>query len=331
MTTPDTRAITLADLPLLRKLSERGTILDSEVGLTRDARGSSAALISNILFPRGTYTFVSRANHQQVLGQFRYRPDDLYARIVYLASSIAEGHDDTLWLNILDAMTREAGRHGAHSLIAEVDAQSPLFETLRVARFATYTRQTIWAHDPVALSSGDVELPLTEETTDDQMAILALLSKVVPSMLMPVTIPTSEMQGWVYRVENRVMAYVAIAEGNQGVCIIPYIHPDVMNVAANILVSAIAHASRASKVPVYVCVRSYQCWLDDVLADLDFEAWAEQAIMVKHIAACNRQPQTSKVRLPTVLEMAQGATPFTWSVILHNDHEDQHKYIWNDG
>jgi hypothetical protein len=118
MAAPDTRAITLVDIPLLRRLSSSSVILDSELSLTRDARGAKSALLSAILFPRGVYTLVARSETQPVIGQFRYRPEDLNAHIVYLAPGMEEtGDDDTVWLHILDAMAREAGKHGAHALV----------------------------------------------------------------------------------------------------------------------------------------------------------------------------------------------------------------------
>ena len=36
--------------------------------------------------------------------------------------------------------------------------------------------------------------------------------------------------------------------------------------------------------PVYVCVRSYQAWLETVLEDLGAEAGTRQAVMVRRLA-----------------------------------------------
>lgn len=338
MTIPDTRAFSLVDLPLLRRLSEHGAVLDCEVGLTRDARGPSTALLSGILFPRGLYTLVTRTNDQQVVGQFRYKSEDLTAHIIYLASNIAvdSNRPDTAWLHILDAMTREAGKHGAHSLVAEVDSDSPLFETMRHARFASYTRQTIWRHDPVQVLEDDMRIAMRPENATDQLAITALMYSTVPTMLQQVTQPTSEMHGLVYYNEasERMGAYIAYTEGNHGVYLIPYIHPDEMENATDIIISAIGTIGRASKVPVYVCIRSHQCWLDTMMMELKFEAWAEQAIMVKHIAASTRHHSFSKPSLQHMMDLAQIAAPLTCSFVLVDsrlENEDATRIIWNDG
>src|SRR5262245_49066693 len=178
---PDTRAITLVDIPLLRRLTGSSVILDSETGLTRDARGAASALLSGIVFPRGVYTLVARSETQQVIGQFRYRQDDVNAHIVYLAPGLEEDGEDTVWLHILDAMAREAGKYGAHSLVAEVEPETKLFETLRSARFATYARQTIWRHEPVKLDRDNQSLLIKPESSHDQIGIMSLICSTIPT------------------------------------------------------------------------------------------------------------------------------------------------------
>lgn len=320
MTTPETRAITLADIPLVWRLSESGTILDSEFSLTRDARGPSSALLSGILFSRGIYTLVARAGRQQVVGQFRYRPEDYSAHVVYLAPALPENVDNTAYLHILDAMAREAGKHGAHTLVAEVETRSNLFETLRTARFATYARQTIWRHEPQPRQHA-AHLHLTEETNGDQIGIMSLLCNTTPTMLQQVTAPPSDMRGLVYRKHHQIDAYIAISEGRQGIYLIPYIHPDVMDEADQILHAAIAHIEHSTRIPLYVCVRSYQAWLDRPLETLGFEAWAEQVMMVKHIAAGIRHTQFSRLRVQGQLETVHKVVPPTWSTALQEDED----------
>lgn len=322
MTVPDTRAITLVDIPLIRRLSETGTVLDSERRLTRDARGAHSALLSTIVFPRGVYTLVARSDTHQVVGQFRYRPDDLSAHIVYIAPTLEDGGEDTVWLHILDAMAREAGRHGAHSLVAEVEPTSRLYETMRQAHFATYARQTIWHHDPVRLSPHKSHIQLSEETGHDQIGILSLLNSTIPTILHQVAIPSGDIRGLVYRKNGQVEAFIAVSEGDQGIYLLPYIHPDVSREAADIIEAAVAQSNRAHKVPIYVCVRSYQCWLDGVMEEMNFEAWVEQAVMVKHIAAGIRHPSFARPRVRGNLESAQRIPP-VWSFSLHDDEEDQ--------
>lgn len=313
MDAPDTRAITLVDLPLIRRLSGSGTVLDSQRGLTRDARGAHSALLSSILFPRGLYTLVAKSDSQRVVGQFRYHPEEPCAHIVYLAPSVVEGGEDTIWLHILDAMSREAGKHGAQALIAEVEPSSPLFETLRTARFVPYARQMIWRHDPVQIDPAEYELTLHEATPDDAVSIGALMNCVVPRMVQQYAAPHGDMRGFVYEDDGRLLAYLALSEGENGVYIIPFIHADAHAIASDLLALAVAQASRAPRVPVYVSVRSYQEWLSTTLERIHFEPWIEQAIMVKSIAAGIRHPGFRRLNLKSG-EVAKPAVPNLWSL-----------------
>jgi hypothetical protein len=309
MSTTESRAITLTDLPLLRRLSGRGIVLDAETSATQDTHGVPASHLSSLLFNRGIYTYLARGDHFEAVGQFRYKADDVNAHILALAPGLDEVPEQA-WLVLLDRMAREAGKLGAHSLIAEVDARHRLFETFRQARFACYVRQTIWRHDPVNARS---LVPLAEETGNDQIGIMSLICHTVPTLQQAVAAPGSESQGLVYRANHQVEAYFALSEGRSGVYIVPYIHPDVQPYAADILESAVARASAASRLPVYVCVRSYQAWMDTTLHRLSFIPVVEQAVMVRQIAAGVRHIAFTRGRLNGKLEPAHRVTPPYWS------------------
>lgn len=320
MDAPDTRAITIVDLPLVRRLSNRGTVLDSELGLTRDARGANSALLSTILFPRGLYTLVAKSDQKQVVGQFRYNPDDACAHIVYVAPSAKDDEDDTIVLHILDAMTQEAGKHGAQALLAEVEPNSHLFETFREARFATYTRQVIWRHEPMTIKRENCAITLEDAADVHQLAISVLMTNIVPRMLQQFATPHSDLRGLVYRENERLLAYIAYSEGDNGIYILPFIHADAVQHASELVKTTIAHISRARRVPIYICVRSYQEWLSHSIKDIGFEPWIEQAVMVKHIAAGIRHPGFRRVSLGHS-EVAKPAVPALCSIPVSDDED----------
>lgn len=316
----DTRTVSLVDLPLVRRLSDNGVMLHSEIGLTQDARGQNTALLSRMLFQRGLYTLVARSDERLVLGQFRYDADDLNAHMVYLAPRLEAHHDNTVWLNILDAMATEAGKHGAHALIAEVEPDSYLFQTMRNAGYSVYMRQYIWRHNPVELESS---LVLTEETANDQMNILSLVNSTIPHFLQQVAAPSGDGTGYIYRENGRMEAYIAVSEGKQGLYLMPYIDANVLEKASDILTAAISQISRSRKVPIYVAVRSYQDWLATALERLDFEYWLEQAVMVKHLAARVHQKGFKPLSLQQAVEGARRICPPTRSIIVKQQLEEQ--------
>jgi hypothetical protein len=277
--------VSLVDLPLLRRLNEKSVILDSEIIFTRDSADMVSTFVSSVILPqRGLYTLVTRCGSQQIIGQFRLRADDMHAHVIYMAPGHHDG-DDTAYLHMLDAMAREAGRMGAHALLAEVNERSPLFETLRTTGFAVYTRQAVWSRYPATarFETGDVRLK--EENEHDLAGVNALIGSTVPSLVHQFALPPADMPRLVYRRGERVEGYLAYAEGRSGIYVIPFLHPDVMSTAPAIVEAAIGMIPRSERVPVFVCVRRYQDWIENALADLQFEPHTHQALMVKHLTA----------------------------------------------
>jgi hypothetical protein len=286
--TTQTRSVLLVDLPLVWRLVDNGMILHSEYAYTRALSPQNVALSSLILPQRGLYTLLSRSDKHQVVGQFRMKADDQLAQIITIAPEMEDAEqDNTVWLHILDAMTQAAGKRGAHMLTAEIDESSPMFTTLRKSGFAVYARQEIWRRLPgTPMPESIVPTTLTKETDDDAMDIQLLYSNIVPRLVQPIAVPSGDSEGLVYRQNDRVMGYIAVSEAKHGIYLMPFLHPDILfGEASAIIAGAIAQASRADRLPVYVCVRRYQDWLEDGLATLGFDPISEQAVMVRHIAA----------------------------------------------
>ena len=305
----ETRAVSLVDIPLIQRLSDKATALDSELEYTRDIHGPSGAVISSVLLPqRGLHTFVARANRQQVIGQLRLREDSPNAQITYIAPAPQVDMDDTAWLHILDTMTREAGRNQIHALIAEVEESSYLFETLRTAGFAVYARQQIWRRQPGAYPTRAPSVQLVPYDEVDPHSVQLLLSHIVPPLVAQISIPPVEKSAsWVYPIKNRVEAYIYVSEGKYGTYMIPYINPEILEDAAAILESAIARIHSTHRLPVYLCLRRHQEWLKSTLEDIFFEPGPRQAVMVKHTTARVRQTSFAKVRhgLRAITSIAQ--------------------------
>ena len=291
----ETHALKLIDLPLMLRLKQKAIVLDSELGLTGDARGQSSALLSSIVFPRGLHTLLGQVDDKNAAAQFRYHAGDANAHIVYLAPALAEDEDDTIWLHMLDAMAEQAGKNGAGALVAEVELSHRLFETMRRAGYAVYSRQVIWRHEPVTRALSAAQLPITPESEADEMGIAALLACTIPGILQTVMGPSGDMGGLVYRKAGRVEAYIAWSEGKHGVYLMPYLHPEMLEEAPDIVAGCLARIERCRKLPVYVSVRGYQGWLENAMLDLGFTPWLEQAVMVKHLTAGVRQTSFAQV------------------------------------
>jgi hypothetical protein len=289
----DTHAVTLVDLPMVRRLIEKSTLLDCELHATHMSPEAYHGVISSLLMlqQRGLYTFISRSERQQAVGQFRYKADDALAHIVYVAPELDVYTDDTAWLNVLDMMAREAGRVGAQALVGEIEEQEPLFETMRAAGYAVYARQELWRRDALNYPSYHRPLKLTRATEEDSGRLSGLFMSTVPRLVQQYALPDLEMPHLIYEVDDQIVASVAYSEGRHGIYMVPYIRAEYFSDAAAIVESALRAMPRAGKLPVYLCVRRYQDWLSGALEGLHFTLQSQQAVMVKHIAAWVRQPR----------------------------------------
>jgi hypothetical protein len=315
----DVHPAKLVDLPAVRRMADKGTILDSELCYTRSIADSRSAFISSILLPqRGLFTLVGRMEDAVISGQVRIKYADHLAQIVYIAPGLQPEHSDTAWLALLDAMAAEVGRRGALMLTAEIDEVSPLFPTMRQAGFAVYARQEIFRR-AAGTPTQTGRLPIlggviADETDDDAMDIQLLYSNIVPRLVQPIAVPSPESTGMVYRRGGRVQAYIAISQGRQGIYLMPFMHPDVIGrEATGIIEAVLGRIERTDRWPVYVCVRRYQDWLGDMLKTCGFESWTQQAVMVRHIAAGIRQPAFSLPAAAQVAMKPSVSSPFQHS------------------
>lgn len=322
----DTHMMKLLDLPLMLRLKQNAIVLHSELGLTEDARGQNSALLSSIVFPRGLHTLLGHVDDKNVVGQFRHRSGESNAHIVYLAPTLEEDEADTIWLHMLDAMAEHAGANGAQTLLAEVELSHRLFETMRRAGYAVYSRQVIWRRAPLSHGFWSTDLTITPEGDDDQLGIAALLGFTIPRIMQTVMGPSTDMAGLVYRKDGRVEAYLAYSEGKHGVFLMPYVHPEALREAADVVAAALLKIGRCRKLPIYVCVRGYQGWLENAMLDLGFSPWLEQAVMVKHLTAGVRQASFEQVSLSAPGGQRPAATVQMAPTVDHSDRVQHGPY-----
>jgi hypothetical protein len=82
--------------------------------------------------------------------------------------------------------------------------------------------------------------------------------------------------------------------GMYGIVLTPLIHPEEHNVSAKIHALIESLPDRRGR-NVYLNVRSYQTWLEPVLADLGAKPSARQAVMVKHLTKLVKEGSTARV------------------------------------
>jgi hypothetical protein len=177
-------------------------------------------------------------------------------------------------------LVAQAGEWGAFHLLAELNEDSPAFRTLRQSGFAMYAWQRVWKL-PASGHSEKKEI-WRQAVETDWPAVQSLYGQIVPALLHPVEVLPKQVMGMVCS-EGSLQAYVAVNSGPKGVWIQPIVPPDSDCVSEQL--AGLTHALPAWRDRhIYVCVRSYQAWLESVLEDLGAQAGPRQAVMVRRLA-----------------------------------------------
>jgi hypothetical protein len=301
------------DLPALQRNRKNSVYLHSLVRLTRGVQLLSGAIISSFASSSGIFTSVSLNNgdtKDPLIGQITHPSGSQLAHLSFLTPNGALASDGLSGL--LEHLSDQVTERGAFRVLADVDEQTSAYSALRMHCFAIYARQRIWRLSaPASNETGS----MAWQTVNDQdlIPVKSLYANLVPGLVQQVEpFPEERLQGLVYRQGTDVLAFVELAYGPVGIWAQPFVHPDAENVATELLVLLRNLPDRRSR-PVYLCVRSYQSWLESVVEEIGGEPSPRQAVMVKHLAAPQKATRTFAV--PAL----EGGQPEVTTPIVHTD------------
>jgi hypothetical protein len=292
------RAFTIADYNLLRELSRQIIYLNNQFLLTRGSGASTrGAYLSAVSAFTGIHTFTCNPanNHQSVIAQVYFDGDSPLAHCLFLAPSTAL--ESRAMPEILDGITKQIGLRGAHSLIAEVEEVHPAFKALRQSGFSIYARQRVWkltsAPEPAEEKIG--WRPVLER---DQFGIHLLRKSLVPGQVQQIEIEHSQLSdGYVLRQDGEIVAYAEVQRGSHGIWVQPFVHLDAEPFERALAELIVRLRPRNSR-PVYVCLRSYQDWLQSALEDLGAQAGPRQVVMARRTSVLLPVEESRRVPLP---------------------------------
>ncbi len=299
------------DIQTLYRFRHQSVFLDSALVLTRGPMLVSGALLSYLAPSAGIFTATRKRTSRAespIIGQTIQMPGSQFAHLTFLTPEKAL--NDVPLGSLLDYLAVQAGERGAFRLLADVDEGNPGYEALRRASFAIYARQRVWqmTGQPAGEGAQDGWRVATDR---DSIGIRSLYSNLVPGLVQQVEpISPSNPRGLVYYEEDNLLAYVELKYGHKGVWAQPFIHPDAEEVTSW-LVGLLKNLPYRHSRPVYLCIRSYQSWLENALEDLGAEAGPRQAVMVKHLAV----PQ--KAFRSFALPALEGGQPEVTAPIAH--------------
>ena len=298
------------DLPALHRYRKKSVYLHSSLRLTRGVRLLSGAILSSFASPTGTFTSVSLNNgdtEDELIGQITHPSGSQLAYLTFLTPDRALGSDGLSGL--LEQLSVHVTERGAFRVLADVDEQTNAYSALRMHRFAIYARQRIWRLS-VPASNEIGSMSWQTVNGQDLIPVQSLYTNLVPGLVQQVEpFPEERLQGLVYRQGTEVLAFVELAYGPLGIWAQPFVHPDV-EIVANELFELLRNLPDRRSRPIYLCVRSYQSWLESVVEEIGAKPSSRQAVMVKHLAA----PQKA-VRSFTVPALEGGQAEVTTPIV----------------
>ncbi len=274
-------------LPALYRFRNQCLFLDSTRLLTQGPRLLPlVALFAQLGSATGTFTFYARGESKQVLlGQVNHLAGKTSARLSFL-TPFSGLDSDTLPL-LVEYITRKMGERGAYNLLAEVSERDQAMEALRKAGLGVYARQRVWQLTGQPLGEARTT-PWKPGSSRDIISVRSLYCNLVPGLVQQMEPPPNHrVNGLVYRDGDEVLAYIEVKYGPRGIWVQPFIHPDAEKVPDRMVHLMQNIPFRRSR-PVYICIRTYQSWLEPALEDLGAEPGPRQAVMVKRLAVMQK-------------------------------------------
>jgi hypothetical protein len=224
-----------------------------------------------------------------VIGQATYTTGNTYARFSFLAPENGIELADLAALS--DYMAFQLGEKGVFHILAEIDESSPVFPMIHNSGFAIYARQCIWKLEGQV--NGEAEaVPWSASKSSDIIAARSLYCNVVPGLVQQVEpLPKKKLTGFVYYINGDLKAYVEVKSGRYGIWLQAYVHPDVEGFGAQLVHLLRALPDRHDHA-LYICVRSYQSWLEAAVEEMGALPGPRQAVMVRHLTLAQRVKQT---------------------------------------
>ncbi len=279
------RPLAIFDLPYVYSFRDEAIGLDTARTLTRGNPLGAVGLIAYVNPVRHIYSAIINGSEDPVLGGIVHSRKESFAKLLYLAPTSQLNHPDLPLL--IENLAIQAGEWGAFHVLAEVDERSDAFVPLRKAGFSVYAWQRMW--DVSQITEASPAGMWRRVRPLDLHSVQSLYQQIVPPLLHPIEPQPKGVSGWMCN--DGVKSYVSVSQGVYGIVLVPLIHPETRDAGAK-LASLIANLPDRRNRPVYVCVRSYQAWLEPVLADLGAQGADRQAVMVKHLAHLVKEQQT---------------------------------------
>jgi len=276
------RSFEIRDLAWLRRYRDHALFTNSQAALLwGEGLVTWGALLSPLSSLTGLFTAFSRTTTSRFpfIGQVQHRLGSSYAQLSFLAP---DRHLDSPALpELVEHLMAQIGARGAQSLVADVEEDSPAFSTLHGASFSIYARQRIWRLEKASSAQPGAWRPVADM---DELAVHLLCDSLVPGFVQQVEpAPGTPLRGYVLQRAGQLVAYVELRRGIRGSWLQPFVGMDT-DLSADELAALFSLLRPSRRRPLFICLRSYQDWLEAPLRALGAEPGPRQALMVRRTA-----------------------------------------------
>jgi hypothetical protein len=280
------------DLPNLHRYRHQGLFLDSTLLLTRQPSLVPTGALLNYFAPStGIFTYVAEDDDRPapLLGQVTHTAGAQTAHLSFLAPEAILPESSLALELMLESMSQAVAERGGMFILAEVYESNPVFTLLHQNGFAVYARQRFWQLNvPPGLSQANTWRPCVDR---DIIPIRSLYNNLVPGLIQQVQPPpTNHPKGMVYYQGDDLLGFIELTYGSRGILAQPFIHPDAEHLSASLTPLLESLPDRGDRA-VYLCVRTYQSWLEAALYDAEAQPSPLNAVMVKRLVVSRRAEQ----------------------------------------
>ena len=224
-------------------------------------------------------------------GKIEKRQAKSYAQMCYLGGQ--DEIDPNNLTKVLEALLKKAGSWKSYGVLADLPEQSDLFESFRKVGFSIWARQKIFLLDPkkMPLKSGNKAWRVWN--SHDFNAMADIYKSIVPAatqMIEPLS-RKSALGLVALQDESRLAGFADLEYGPKGVWVQLITDPQA---EFEELISGLPQAiSDLLGRPVFLCVRSYQPWLEDLAMRLGYQEQESYILLVKYLVLRNKLEQSA--------------------------------------
>lgn len=245
---------------------------------------------------------------QSCYGQIEKRQSRPYAQMCFVVCQ--EEADPLVLCRVLEPLVESAGAWQAWGVLADLPEGSPLFEGFRKAGFRIWARQKIYNLTQTKGQSVETELQWRSWNSTDISSMRVLYREIVPAsvqLIEPIT-RKSAIGMVLTQANGNLSAYADLEYGPKGVWAQMLVDPQVD--PTDLLISLPQAIPELLGRPVYLCVRSYQPWVETALENAGYAPQEAQILLIKHLVL---RSQVEQRAVKAIFESGgmEGSLPIT--------------------